>query len=802
MLCYNVKLTNLMHDGWSALSYAASMNYLEKVEILIRYDPSSAFISNEDKTFPIHVAVLGGHTSIVDFLKSSRFLLNAKGQNIFHLAALSGDFHMVSHLILNLLDVEFLINQKDIDGNTPLHLATQDQQIEVVEILIQNEKVNGRLANKEGSTACDLAKNKLTVSNDADKEIVQRLNFMFKREANGLKCSIFPIDEDMYRDLLLNDMHQLNKTIFAKGTQLKDLGCPTNGDTILHILASMGKHQLVEQVLHPDRGCGDLREQANNNGDLPIHLAAKAGNLKTVQALFIWPDNREVNTRICLKQNMEGDTALHVAVQNNHREVAKCLYNYCTDAAYYLNKNKICPLFLAIKNWYKEIDMVNPMIRGLQNNKNSIKTDSMGMKSIIHVAIQTRKIDILKSLIDNAGNSFKHTFDDEGKNPLSYAICIGYIKGVELLLDNFPALEFKRDQDENGSFPIHQAAKKGHIKIIKMLTLSICLLNNKQQNILHVAAEAGKFEVVNYLLKRQDRFEELLNTGDIDGNTPLHLAAKGCWTETMRCLMWKKQIDCNSINKELRTARDDFEMSSQYSTAYEKLRVQMNYVETLFWIKCGPIRYYFREKGGKECNNGNEVKKEEGKRANVKPQSWTEISRVNILLVVATLIVSVTYTTTFNPPGGYNQNTGIPSLISSKDFRDFMTLNGGACFCTLLSAIMLLVIPLPLIPFHAKWLKVYSIALLSIGILQMILGYARGFTLMTAHSSDTTKSASLTDKVMVFDIIGGGFLIVTVTVAAKGFTVLYLWALFIKTQNLVRDGLFKSSGGSRIGRHR
>ncbi|CAO2840602.1 unnamed protein product [Amaranthus hypochondriacus] len=712
------------------------MNYLEKVEILIRYDPSSAFISNEDKTFPIHVAVLSGHTSIVNSLTSSRFLLNAKSQNIFHLAALSGDSTMVSHLILNLSDVEFLINQKDIYGNTPLHLATQDQQMEVVEILIQSEKVNGRLANKEGLIACDLAKNKLTVSNDTDKEIVQRLNFMFKREANGLKCSISPIDEDMYRDLLLNDMHQVNETLLAKGIQLKDLGCPTNGDAILHILASMGE-QLLEHVLHPDCGCGDLREQPNNNGDLPIHLAAKAGNLKSVQALFIWPDNREVNTRICLKQNMEGDTALHVAVQNNHREVAKCLYNYCPDATYYLNKNKICPLFLAIKNWHNEIDMVNPMIRGLQNNKHSIKTDAMGMKSIIHVAIATREIDILMSLIDYTGNLFKHTFDDKGRNPLSYAICIGYIEGVQLLLDNFPALEFKRDQDENGSFPIHQAAKKEHIK---MLTPSIFLLNNKQQNILHVAAEAGNSNVVNYLLKRLDHFEELLNTGDADGNTPLHLAAKGCRTNTMRCLMWEKQIDCNSINKELCTARDDFEMSSQYSTADITLRVQIMFVKMFFWIKCGDIRYYFRKKEGEECS-GNEVKKEEGKKqANVKTRSWTDSSSVNILLVAATLIVSVTYTTTFNPPGGYNQNTGLTSLISSKDFDSFMDLNSGACIYALFSAIMLLGIPLQLIPFYAKWLKATSMFILFYGLLKMSFGYAKGLTLITTHSSDSAKA--------------------------------------------------------------
>ena len=298
----------------------------------------------------------------------------------------------MTHLILNISDVEFLINQKDVDGNTPLHLASRDQQIEVVEILIQNENVNGGLVNKQGLTAYDLAKNKLTTLNNADKEMVQRQNFMFKRAAMGLKFSISPIDEDLYQSLLRGDMDQVDENISTRGIQFKDLGYPTNGDTILHILASMGKHQLLEQVLHPNRGCGDLREQANYNGDLPIHLAAKAGNLKTVQALFIWPDNREVNTRICLKQNMEGDTALHVVVQNNHREVAKYLYNYCPDAAYYLNKNKICPLFLAIKNWYEEIDMVNPMIRGLQNNMQYIKTDSMDMKSIIHIAIATRKI--------------------------------------------------------------------------------------------------------------------------------------------------------------------------------------------------------------------------------------------------------------------------------------------------------------------------------------------------------------------------------------------------------------------------
>ncbi|KAL2900978.1 Protein ACCELERATED CELL DEATH 6 [Bienertia sinuspersici] len=60
------------------------------------------------------------------------------------------------------------------------------------------------------------------------------------------------------------------------------------------------------------------------------------------------------------------------------------------------------------------------------------------------------------------------------------------------------------------SFPIHHAAKGGQL----------------EQNALHVAAESGRLRVVKYLLM-QPKFKGTLNTGDDNGNTPLHLAAQG-----------------------------------------------------------------------------------------------------------------------------------------------------------------------------------------------------------------------------------------------------------------------------------
>lgn len=172
----------------------------------------------------------------------------------------------------------------------------------------------------------------------------------------------------------------------------------------------------------------------------------------------------------------------------------------------------------------------------------------------------------MKSLTDHAGDLFKHSFNDEGRNLLSYAAFIGFIEGVQLLLENFPALEFECDQDEDGSFPIHQATKGGHVNIIKLFKLSACFLNNKQQNILHVAAGAGKYEVVYYLLKRQDQFKDLiLNTGDADGNTPLHLAAKGYYVTSVNHLITKKYYHAYSLNKELFTSKELYKANLQYS---------------------------------------------------------------------------------------------------------------------------------------------------------------------------------------------------------------------------------------------
>ena len=166
-------------------------------------------------------------------------------------------------------------------------------------------------------------------------------------------------------------------------------------------------------------------------------------------------------------------------------------------------------------------------------------------------------LDILEAIFKKNPILF-HVRDKKRKTPLHFAASKGYTKGVQFLLSNFgkQALE----SSTNGDFPIHIACKKGHIKVVKELLEQewpnpIEVLNKDGQNILHVAAKSGENTVVKTILECP-KLEELLNAGDKNGNTALHLASMNLHALVLCSLTWDKRVDLKRKNKKGLTAID------------------------------------------------------------------------------------------------------------------------------------------------------------------------------------------------------------------------------------------------------
>lgn len=176
-----VKLRN--KEGRTCLSFGASIGFYEGIRyILAEFDkPAShlCYLTDDDGFTPIHMAAKEGHVRIIkEFLKhcpDSIELLNSQCQNILHIAAESGKSKVVKY-ILGLDKQRRLINEQDLDGNTPLHLATKHWHPKVVSILTWNDAVNLKTLNNNGFTALDIAE-KLKENDYAHRKVCQISSF-------------------------------------------------------------------------------------------------------------------------------------------------------------------------------------------------------------------------------------------------------------------------------------------------------------------------------------------------------------------------------------------------------------------------------------------------------------------------------------------------------------------------------------------------------------------------------------------------------------------------------------------------
>ena len=134
-------------------------------------------------------------------------------------------------------------------------------------------------------------------------------------------------------------------------------------NTILHVAAASSddNHQFVQQILKL-QPCQEFVTKKNSNGDLPLHVAASAGNMKIVELLVKWSWEQLKDHCDCVpleEKNMKENTPLHLALikkfqvgrnsalKAKYNKLAKFLVEKCPKVSYYPNKERKSPLYMA-----------------------------------------------------------------------------------------------------------------------------------------------------------------------------------------------------------------------------------------------------------------------------------------------------------------------------------------------------------------------------------------------------------------------------------------------------------------------
>ncbi|WCJ32761.1 ankyrin repeat family protein [Euphorbia peplus] len=454
-----------------------------------------------------------------------------------------------------------------------------------------------------------------------------------------------------------------------------------HGNTILHIAVQYQKLLTARIII---KKCKSLLHEQNFNGDTPLHLAVRNKFFLGIRMvrLLIQGDN-ERKRLVCIG-NLKGDTALHEAVRSNNLKAVELLINEDEGLTCVNNNEGDSPIFIAVdKSFYR---IARHILKAAPTCSFAGRKDM----NVLHAVVIRSKQNFIRAVHKRSSSSISQA-DQFGWIPLHYAAYAGNIQVVELLLKIDKSETLLRMKDNEGMSALHIAAKGNQTYLIKKLTEKYPYtkeyVDNKGRTAFHVAAEDGKVNVVTYF-KRHSVFNDIINEGDINGNTPLHLAALHKKIAVCNLLISHSRVDLKATNNVGLTAIDIIKsediISLKRLSKYVQLQSLEHFVprekitEDQESPKLQGIQYE------ETSSIHNEIVKAEDhiRKPKHAPTHYKELANIN--LIIATIVATVTFTAAVTVPGGYNSDSqdehaaGTAILTEKAAFQAFVIANSVA----------------------------------------------------------------------------------------------------------------------------
>ncbi|XP_050387486.1 ankyrin repeat-containing protein BDA1-like [Argentina anserina] len=278
---------DINQDRFSPMHIASANGYLEIVKELLQIDPRLSQLKGKDQWTALHYAASKGRIDIIKEMVSacSECIedVTEQGETAFHLAVKNNQFEALEAIVAlirerNKLDI---LNMKDNNGNSVLHLATWKKQHQVVQCLLA---INGTSSpatldvnnvNQSGLTALDLLL--IFPSGAGDLEIdgilrsagALRARDIVHTNHNHTVLSVTTVSESHDR-LHLDPKNLVEYFKFRRGRD-----SPDDARTALLVVAVLVATATYEAAINPP---GGLWQDTNlsKNGTEPPHLVGTA----------------------------------------------------------------------------------------------------------------------------------------------------------------------------------------------------------------------------------------------------------------------------------------------------------------------------------------------------------------------------------------------------------------------------------------------------------------------------------------------------------------------------------------------
>ncbi|CAH1993637.1 unnamed protein product [Acanthoscelides obtectus] len=480
-------------EGQTPLHIAAA----EGDELLVKYfygvRASASVTDNQDRT-PMHLAAENGHANIIELLadkfKASIFERTKDGSTLMHIASLNGH----ADCAMMLFKKGVYLHMPNKDGARSIHTAARYGHVGIINTLLQKgEKVD--VTTNENYTA-------LHIAVEAGKPAV------------------------------VETLLGYGADVHVRGGRLKE--------TPLHIAARVKDGEKCALMLLKSGAGPNL---ATHDGNTPVHVAAKYGNLQTL--LLLLEDNGDP-----LCKNKKGETPLHLASRGCRPDVVLHLINYVKEkkneekAANYvneLNENDESALHYVCAVGKDEVETPGSdrtVVKFLLENGANVNLLTKQHESAFHYVALAGNNDVLMEMISHMtptdAQKALNRQNEHGWTPLLIASRKGHIDLVNNLLANHARVDVF---DNDGRSALHLASEQGFLPVCDSLLTNKAFINSKSRNgrtALHLAAMNGYIHLVKFLIKDHNAVIDILT---LKKQTPLHLAAAAGQIEVCKLLL-------------------------------------------------------------------------------------------------------------------------------------------------------------------------------------------------------------------------------------------------------------------------